>query len=382
MHQPVGIRSLAISFPSVKRTNDYYRLKYPEKIAQAEQETLAKVFSANESIPNSRDFDRAMQPYLSDPFRGTVDRYVLGAEESSLTLETQAAQQALKAGKYNPEDVDLILVASMFTEQIGVGNASILLDKLGLNCPAWNIESIQSGALTGLQTACAMVKSGEYRNVLVVASCTYSRNLGEENDTLSWIAGDAAGAFLISSLDRNQGIIGTKVINTAVTNDIYSYSLKKDAQGNPKVRFLVSKNMGQVIRNNSAKFIRESCEGAIAKAGMTFDEIDFFVTSTPLAWFAELFINTLKIDRHKTLDMYPYYGNIGAALPVANLYYAAKLGKIKQDSLVLLFSIGGASTAAATIMRWGDVALGADPGIEIPIATEKKTQDRKLALIN
>ena len=45
MNQSVGIRSLAISFPSVKRTNDYYLNKYPEKVAQAEQETLAKVFS-------------------------------------------------------------------------------------------------------------------------------------------------------------------------------------------------------------------------------------------------------------------------------------------------------------------------------------------------
>lgn len=381
MYQPVGIRSLAVSFPSVKRTNDYYRNKYPEKIAQTEQETLAKVFSANESTASSRDFDRAMQPYLSDPFRGAVDRYVLDADESSLTLEIQAAQKALNAGKYNPEEVDLVLVASMFPEQVGTGNASLVLNKLSLHCPAWNIESIQSGALVGLQTACAMVKSGEYQNVLVVVSCTYSRNIGE-NNTLSWIAGDAAGAFIISSLERNRGIIGTKVVNTAVTNDAYCYSLEEDRKGNPQVRLLASKKMGQLIRDNSAKFIQESCEGIIAKAGITIDEIDFFVFSTPLAWFAELFVNTLKIDRHKTLDMYPYYGNIGAALPLANLYYAAKLGKIKPDSLVLLFSIGGASTAAATIMRWGDVALGADPGIEIPMATEEQIQSKKLTYMS
>ncbi|MEM7592594.1 MAG: 3-oxoacyl-[acyl-carrier-protein] synthase III C-terminal domain-containing protein [Cyanobacteria bacterium P01_A01_bin.83] len=349
-------------------------------MAQAEYETLAQVFSINQSTSNSRNFDRVMKPYLSDPFRGTVERYVLDSDESSLTLETRAANKAISAGKFAPEDIDLMLVASMFPEQVAVGNASLLVNTLGLNCPAWNIESIQSGALIGLQTACALVKSGEYENVLVVVSCTYSRNLGGENDSLSWIAGDGAGAFLISSsLAKDHGIISTNVINTAITNDAYSYSLIEDEDGNPRVCLRASKKMSQLIRNNSAKFIRESCEGAINNAGITLKQIDFFVVSTPLAWFAKLFIATLSIDCNQTLDMYPYYGNIGAVLPIANLYYAAKLGKIKKNSLILLFSIGGSSTAAATVMRWGDVALGAAPDINMPNLVGADASNRELA---
>lgn len=311
-----------------------------------------------------------MQPYLSDPFRGAVNRYVLGDGESSLTLETQAAKEALKAGKSNPKDIDLVLVASMFPDQVGVGNAEALLHKLGLNCPAWNMKSMHSGALIGLQTAYALIKTEEYQNILVVVSCTYSRNLGD-NNTISWITGDGAGAFLVSSLKANQGLLGTKVINTAITNDVYSYKVVKDTEGNQLIRLLAGKNLSKFMRENTAKFITKCCKDSVTKAGVTLNEINFFVTSTPLAWFAELFINTLGIDRRKTLDMYPYYGNIGAALPIANLYYAAKLGKIKEGDLVLLFSIGGASTAAATVMRWGDVALGNAPDIELPISVSK-----------
>lgn len=267
----------------------------------------------------------------------------------------------------------------MLPEQIGIGNATFLIKELELCCPAWNIESMQSGALVGLQTAYAMVKSGEYRNVLVVVSCTYSRNLSDE-DSLSWITGDGAGAFIVSSIEADRGIVSTKVVNTTATNNAYSYSLIKDRQGNSQIRLQTGKNMSQLIRNNSASLIRESCEGAITDAGVTFNEIDFFVFNTPFAWFPKLFTTTLNIETSRTLNMYPYYGNIGSALPLANLYYAAKLGKIKKDSLVLLFSIGGSSTAAATVMRWGDVALGSDPNIEIPITTESKIQNQKLAL--
>lgn len=377
MHHPVGIRSLAISFPSVKRTNDYYREKYPEKVAQAEQETLAKVFSPNESSPKSSEFDQAMSPYLSDPFRGAVERYVLDSNESSLTLETRAAKEALKAVKLNSEDIDLMLVTSMLPDQIGIGNASFLVDKLSLSCPAWNIESMHSGALVGLQTAYAMVKSGEYRNVLMVVSCTYSRYVNE-NDTLSWIMGDAAGAFLVSSLESNQGILGTKIVNTSSTNKACSFEIIKDREDNPQIRLQPGKRMSKLLRENIVNYIHESCHGAIVDAEVTLEEIDFFVFNTPFAWFAKLFTRTLKIDSKQTLNLYSYYGNIGAALPIANLYYAAKLGKIHKNNLVLVFSMGGSSTAAATVMRWGDVALGSTPGINIPNLLETKLENKGL----
>lgn len=379
VYQPVGIRSLAVSFPSIKRTNNYYREKYPEKVAQAEQETLAKVFTATESTPSSRDFDREMLPYFSDPFRGTVERYVLGSGESSLTLEEGAAKDALDAAKLAPEDIELMLVASMLPEQIGIGNASFLVDKLGLCCPAWNFESMQSGALVGLQTACAMVRAGEYRNVLVVVSCTYSRTI-DEDDTLSWILGDGSGAFVVDLLEANQGILGTKIINTAATNDAYSYKLVKDTQDKPRVRLEASKNMSKLIRDHTKKFIRECCLGAIADAGVTLEQIDFFVFSTPFAWFAKLFTLTLGIEPKRTLNLYPYYGNIGAALPIVNLYYAAQLGKICENSLVLVFSIGGSSTAVATIMRWGDVALSPVSSFHQPCLATSSVEDKSLAL--
>ena len=107
---PVGIRSLALSLPSIRRTNDYYIEKYPELVTLAEQKGFARLFSLTESTP-SNEFDQEMLPYLSDPFRGTVERWVLGPGESSLTLEYRAAIDALNAAKLSLEEVELIIVA-------------------------------------------------------------------------------------------------------------------------------------------------------------------------------------------------------------------------------------------------------------------------------
>lgn len=359
VHPSVGIRSLAVSFPGIRRTNDYYIEKYPELVAQAEQKGLARMFSFAGTTP-SNEFELEMMPYLKDPFRGTVERRVLAPGESSLTLEYRAAKDALDAAKLSPEDVDLLLVASFLPEQIGFGNAAFVARQLGLHCGAWNLDATCASTPIALQTACALVQAGTYRNALVVISCTYSRFF-DEDDTLSWFFSDGAGAFLINSLNENQGILGTKTVNTCVLCDQFSFKLTSNEQGNPRFRMLVAKGTNKVIGETAEGLVRTCCEGAVAAAGLTFEQIDFFIFNTASAWFASFCTRVLGIDPERTINMYPLYANIGPALILANLYHAAELGKIRENDLVLIYGFGAASSASASVMRWGNVALGSVP---------------------
>ena len=358
--QSVGIRSLAVSFPSILRTNDYWDQKYPELVTQAEQKALAKLFSASQPTAHSSEFDLEMAPYLSDPFRGSSERRVLAPDESSLTLEYQAASDALKSAEMSSEDVDLAIVTSLFPERIAPGNASFLVKEMGLRCPAWNLESTCSSALVALQTATSLVRSGEYRNVLVVISCIYSRFV-DEDDTLSWFMGDGAGAFVVGSLKPNQGVLGTKIVHTAATCGAFLNELTTDADGKPRMRIRTGKNASQQIRDTGVEFVRVCSQNAAAGAGVSLEEIDFFAFNTPTAWYADLCAKALGIDLERTINLYPHYANIGPVLPIANMYYGAQSGKIRENDLVLVYTIGSASTAAATVMRWGDVKLSPMP---------------------
>ncbi len=364
MHNPVGIRSLAVSFPSVIRTNSYYQEKYPDVVAQAEKTTLSKFFKPTQSTP-SNEFELEMMPYLSDPFRGTVERRVLGPGESSLTLEYRAAKDALDAAKFSVDDVDLLIVSSFLPEQIGFGNAAFLARELGLRCGAWNLDATCASPPVALETACALVQAGAYRNVLVAVSCTYS-SFVDEDDTFSWFLSDGAGAFIVAPLEVNQGILGTKTINTSALCDQFFMKIKEDKQGNSQIRMKVPENANTVINETTPEFLRTCCEGAVEKAGVTLDEIDFFIFNTPTAWFSSFCIRVLGIDPERTINLYPLYANIGPALSLANLYYAAQMGKIRENDLVLMYAFGPASSASASVMRWGDVALGPVPikGVE------------------
>lgn len=374
---PVGIRSIAVNFPSVVRTNDYWRKNYPELVAQAEQRTLARLFKPAESTANNNEHDlwsQAVTPYLKDPFRGTIERRVLGSDESSLMLEERAAREALDAAKLSTDEVDLMIVTTLFPEQISPGNASYLARQLELRCPAWNLESTCSSALVALQNACALVQTGEYRNVLVVISCIYSHFV-DEDDTLSWFMGDGAGAFVVGSLKPNQGILGTKIVHTQATCGSFFNELTTDVQGKPRMRIQTGKDASKQLGSTAVEYVRSCCSGAIAAAGVTLEEIDFFAFNTPTAWYASLCAQALGIDPERTLNLYPQYANIGPVLPIANLYHAAQSGKIHENDLVLVYTIGSASTAAATVMRWGEVALGSMPSLSESQSAVKNTED-------
>ncbi|MBD2522520.1 3-oxoacyl-ACP synthase III family protein [Nostoc sp. FACHB-133] len=355
--QPVGIRAIALNFPRTIRTNDYYRNNFPQMVAEAEQKTLARLFVTD----NSTDiWSQEVAPYMSDPFRGTVERRVVSPDETSLSLEYQAAINVLQAAKLQPEDIDLMLVTSLFPEQVTPGNAAFLAGKLGLSSAAWNIESTCTSVLVSLQTACSLVRTGEYRNVLVVVSSTYSRYT-DENDTLAFLSGDAAGAFIVGELQPNQGILGTKIANTAATCGAFYNEFTTDEQGNIRMFIRGGKGASKMFNETTVKFIRLCCHGAIAAADVSLDQIDFFAFNTPSAWYSQVCTRALGINPERTINLNPFYANIGPTFPVANLYHAAQAGKIRENDLVLVYTMGSSSNAGASVMRWGDVALGTPP---------------------
>ncbi len=361
MTPSVGIRALSVAFPSVRRTNDFWRRRHPELVATAERATLARVWKEHERGPAATEaFDAEMAPYLRDPFRGTIHRRVLGPGESALGLEVRVAREALAIAELEPKDVECLLVTSFLPDQIGIGNATFLAKALELRGAAFNLETACTSAPAALQTATALVRSGEYERVMVVVSCTYSR-VAQEDDTLGWFMGDGAAAFIVGREAEGRGVLATRIVNTAATCNTFYYDLFDDPAKGLKVRIQAHERTGRVLRDTSQPYLLECCQGAMGKAGVGLEDIAFFVFNTPTAWYGAFCARALGVSPARTLTTYPEYANIGPALLPVNLHRAARDGRIKPGDLVLAYSIGSASSAGAVVMRWGDVALGAAP---------------------
>lgn len=370
----IGIRSLAVNFPSLIRTNDYWRQKFPELATQPQRIRLPRTPTGHDD--GREIWSQEVAPYLNDPFRGNVERRVLSPEESPLTLECQAAQEALEVAHLHPSEVDLVIATSLFADPTGLGHATTLAHQLNLNCPAWNLESTCSSALIALQNAHALVQAGIYHHVLVVVSQIGS-NAVDDADTLSWSMGDGAGALVVSTLkgvsasaqhSGVQGILGSKIISTAVTHGAYTHELIADG-GVSRLRTRTGENAG-LLAETAVDFVRTCCQGAAVAAGVSLDQINFFAFNTPTAWYASVCTRALGIDPERTINLYPRYANIGPVFLIANLYHAAQGGKLQDNDLVLVYTNGAGATAGAMVMRWGEVALGTNPAPPLSVTSE------------
>jgi 3-oxoacyl-[acyl-carrier-protein] synthase-3 len=352
-----GIKSIAVALPEGVRKNDYYRERFPDRVAALAEKSLGKLWSNAEKAAPTDAFSIEMAPYLDDPFRGTVERRIVGPGETALSLEKSAAERALRALGMTPNDVDLMIVSSFQPDQLGVGNASFLARALGMKRPAWNLESACSSSVVALHTACGLVAAGQYSRILVVASCTYSRN-ADDGDSVSWFLGDGAGAFVVGREASGRGLLGMHTIPTTETCDTFYYAMMSDPTAPPRMVMQCTPSSGKILLETAEPHLLACAEGAARAAGVRLAEIDFLVCNTPTAWFSAFAARALGIDPARTVSTFPRTGNIGCALMPANLHAAAGAGRIAPDALVLLYSVGSVSTASAAVLRWGDVALG------------------------
>lgn len=349
MARIAGLQALSTHFPETVRHNDWWTEHHPELVATARERTLAKVFS-QDSEP-ATTFDRAMRPYEKDPFRGAVERRVSG-DTTPVELETIAASKALDAAGVHPGEVDLLISAGFPKQDLVLGNAVFVAKELGLTGAAWNIESACGGPLNALLTAGALVDAGLYRRVLVSIACTYLDG-ARPDDTLSWFMGDGAGAFLVG--EGGARLLGGFARHTGETTGTWYHRMEEG-----RLTMGASKKTGPVMRATAEPQLRDCTAGALEAAGVTLDDIDFFVFHTPTAWFADFAAQALGIPRERTVCTYARYANVGPALTTTNLYEAASTGRIASGDRVLVFGPGSAASSAAVVLQWGDVAL-ADP---------------------
>lgn len=357
-----GMRALAVHYPSVLRTNDFWLRNHPELIAESSKRGAGKVWSAPKDPDGpSALFDTTMAPFLDDPFRGTKERRVLGPGETGLGMERDAIRGALDAAGLNPTDIDLLISVPFQPTHVGVGNGVYLANELGLTCPAINLETCCSGSLVGFQTACSLVSSGQYDRVMVSVSCTYSIQC-EPSGALSVTSADGAAAFLVEAAAEGYGFLGGKTMNTAHTCGAMYFEPVLDEPGaTPRVRLGATRSGGKVLRESALASLEDTTQGALERAGKTLDDIDFFVFNTPTAWYIDFCTQALGIDRDQTIDTYPLYANTGPALTTGNLFHALAEDKIARGDHVLLYSIGSISTVSAAVVRWDTTALGPLP---------------------
>ena len=288
---------------------------------------------------------------------GIKERRIAAPEESTATLATMAARRALEDAGLEAKDLDLILCATITPEMGFPSTACFVAAALGLNStPAFDLAAACSGFIYAIETATAFVKSGRYKNVLIIGAETISRITDYKDRGSCILFGDGAGAAIIQrSTETNKGIL-----YTSIHADGHGWELLHLKPGSRHVldenlifgRDQFIKLKGREVYKFAVTRFEELIHDAMKKCELTADQISVIIPHQSNLRIIEFAMDKLGFPMDKAFVNIDKYGNTSAAsIPIA-LDEARKTGRVKPGSTVLFVAFGAGLTWSNAVVRF------------------------------
>jgi 3-oxoacyl-[acyl-carrier-protein] synthase-3 len=281
---------------------------------------------------------------------GIRQRHVAADAEATSDLALEASRAALAKAGIAPQALDLIVVATTTPDMVFPSTACILQAKLGArDCPAFDVQAVCSGFIYGLATADQFIRSGQYRNVLVVGAEIYSRILDWKDRATCVLFGDGAGAVVLRR-DRAPGIIATRLHADGSYANMLSVPGSVSG-GQVSGRPLLQMD-GQAVFKFAVRALDEIVVETLASANLKKSDIDWLVPHQANIRIIQATAKKLGLSMERVVLTVERHANTSAAsIPLA-LDEAVRDGRIRTGQHVLMEGVGGGFTWGAVLAKW------------------------------
>ena len=267
---------------------------------------------------------------------GIKQRHVGG---STSEMSIHAGQQALEMAGVTGEDIDLVIVATSTPDQLMPGTSATVHAELGIRGGACDMQAVCSGFTYALMAANGLIGTGLDR-ILVIGADTLSDYVDWEDRGSAILFGDGAGAVVLEKHDSNTLLgfdLGADGHHRHIGYTDHDGKITMD---------------GKEVFRTAVRAVTQSAKNAMAQAGVTADEIDWFVPHQANVRIIESIANRLHIPMEKAVVTIQNTANNSAAtIPIA-LDTAVRDERIQPGDLLLLGGFGFGMTWASAIMRW------------------------------
>jgi 3-oxoacyl-[acyl-carrier-protein] synthase-3 len=285
---------------------------------------------------------------------GIRQRHIAGEGETTASLGEAAARAALANAGLTADDIDLILVATSTPDNTFPATAVDIQNRLGLRKGfAFDMQAVCSGFVYAVTTADLYIKGGMARRVLVIGAETFSRILDWTDRSTCVLFGDGAGAIVLEAIE-GEGTIADRGIIAASLRSDGSHKDKLFVDGGPGTTGTVGhlRMEGREVFKHAVGMITDVIEATYSEAGITSEDIDWFVPHQANKRIIDASAKKLGIAEEKVVTTVQVHGNTSAASVPLALSVAVADGRIKKGDLVLLEAMGGGFTWGAVILRW------------------------------
>jgi 3-oxoacyl-[acyl-carrier-protein] synthase-3 len=284
---------------------------------------------------------------------GIHERRRVAEGEATSDMAVRAATIALAAAGRTPADVDLIIVATTTPDLTFPATAAIVQRKLG--CPvgiAFDIQAVCSGFVYALSVADGFTARGLSKCALVIGAEAMSRLMDWEDRGTCVLFGDGAGAVVLEPVPgggttADQGLLGFALRCDGTKQDLLY------VDGGPSTTGTVGhlRMAGQQVFRHAVVNITEAVRAAADKAGVSIEEVDWFIPHQANQRILQGVAHRLGIEEHRVISTVATHANTSAAsIPLA-LYQGMQDGRIKPGQMLLMEAMGGGLTWGACAVR-------------------------------
>ncbi|HEO8421116.1 Putative 3-oxoacyl-[acyl-carrier-protein] synthase III [Mycobacteroides abscessus subsp. abscessus] len=274
---------------------------------------------------------------------GIEERRIADDNTDTSDIALAAAKKAIDDAGIHPEDIDMIMVATVTPDQSFPSVACMLQEKLGAKkAAAMDLSAACAGFMYGMVTAKQFIDTDVYKYVLVVGVEKLSKITNWEDRNTAVLFGDGAGAAVLGKVSEGRGIL--------------SFELGADGSGG-KHLYLDEDDYiymnGREVFKFAVRQMGESSENVLVKAGLSKEDVDFLIPHQANIRIMEASRQRLNLPEEKLSKTVHKYGNTSAASIPISLVEELEAGKIKEDDVLVMVGFGGGLTWGAIAMRWG-----------------------------
>jgi 3-oxoacyl-[acyl-carrier-protein] synthase-3 len=291
-------------------------------------------------------------------------RWVNDSKETTSTMGAKAAKKAMEMAGVGPDDIDFVIFATLSPDYYFPGSGVLVQRDLGLkNVGAMDLRNQCSGFIYGLSVADQFIKTGMYKNILLIGSELHSGALEKNTNgrAVSVIFGDGAGAVILSAAEGDEkGILCTcmhsegeyaeeLMIKGPATSHWVDEILAADDHNEASWRPHMN---GNFVFKHAVTRMPEAIEEVLAKAGKTADEIDLLIPHQANLRISAVVQKHFKLPDSKVFNNIQTVGNTTAgSIPIA-MAQALEEGKLKRGDLLCLAAFGSGFTWGAALLEF------------------------------
>jgi 3-oxoacyl-[acyl-carrier-protein] synthase-3 len=276
---------------------------------------------------------------------GIRERRRARPDERLTDYATRVGAAALAQAGVEAADVDLVVVATMTQDELTPNTAPLVAHALGAGrAGAFDVGAACTAFLSGLALGAAQIESGRAEIVLLVGADFITRIVDYADRRTAPLFADAAGAVVLGEGGGDRGVIGPIVLGSDGSHGQSIYAAHDDRK--------LTMDGPEVFRHAVAR-MGEVTLDAVARAGLTIDDIDLFVYHQANARITRALGERLGLPAERVVDCIETLGNASAAtLPVA-LATAQRDGRLQPGSRVLVSAFGAGFTWGGGVLEWG-----------------------------